>query len=69
MSLARRLVQHPCEGECTEHFGTARQVHVWHGAYDWGLFTYCDNAIELDRSRGFTVEEPASSLGAMGVEE
>lgn len=46
-----------CEGSCEQHIGAVTRVHVWDGAYDWGLFTYCEAAKEEDRNRGLTVDE------------
>jgi len=46
-----------CEGSCAKHAGVVRKVHVWHGYKDWGEFWYCEAAIEIDRARGFTIEE------------
>lgn len=45
-----------CEGSCEEHIGEIRQVRViGKGGYDWGLFFYCEEAIEEDKRRGNTV--------------
>jgi len=46
-----------CQGNCKEHRGTIKRVEVRdirHGK-DWGLFSYCDKAIEEDVRRGLDV--------------
>jgi hypothetical protein len=46
-----------CQGKCTVHRGTIKRVEVRdirHGK-DWGLFSYCDEAIEEDIRRGLDV--------------
>ena len=40
------------EGTCS---GEVKAVSVKFGAKDWGMFFYCDTAIETDREHGFTV--------------
>jgi hypothetical protein len=54
-----------CVGACETcsdgHLGVVRHVRVsggasWPTGYDWGLFMYCEQAIDTDRSRGFVVE-------------
>lgn len=45
-----------CDGSCTTHAENVRTVHVWYGSHDWGLFNYCDHAIQEDESRGMTIE-------------
>jgi len=44
-----------CEGACKHHVGPIQRVHVVGHGHDWGEFWYCQNAIEEDRRRGFTV--------------
>ena len=48
-----------CEGGCEEHIGRRRVVRVIDSScqLDWGLYSYCEYAIKLDRSRGFEVQE------------
>jgi hypothetical protein len=48
-----------CEGNCEEHKGDIRLVHVYEESIDrdWGNFSYCDNAIAKDREQGFQVTE------------
>jgi hypothetical protein len=46
-----------CQGNCTVHRGTIKRVEVRdirHGK-DWGLFSYCDEAIEENLRRGLDV--------------
>ena len=48
-----------CQGCCLHEntcSGDVRAVSVQYGAKDWGIFYYCDTAIETDRLRGFTVK-------------
>jgi hypothetical protein len=46
-----------CQGKCKEHRGTIRRVEVRdiRSGKDWGLFSYCDEAIEEDIRRGLDV--------------
>lgn len=50
-----------CEGMCCfNHNDNAdREVRtvrvVSNGGRDWGEFTYCDEAVEIDQDNGFTV--------------
>jgi hypothetical protein len=46
-----------CEGNCTVHRGTIKrvEVHDIRNGRDWGLFDYCDEAIEDDIRSGFSV--------------
>jgi len=48
-----------CNGSCDEHIGMLKHVYVTHkiSNTDWGVFTYCENAIAEDISRGLQVEE------------
>lgn len=45
--------------DCEEHQGEPQRVQVYGNGWDketaW-IFNYCQAAIDLDRSRGFTVE-------------
>ena len=44
-----------CEGACKEHQGEVRRVEVkcqGHPEGTWGVFRYCDEAIEEDKRRG-----------------
>lgn len=49
-----------CEGACElyngGHEGECELVEVWDGAKSWGKYSYCQNAIKEDQTRGFTVE-------------
>ena len=46
-----------CDGDCSEHEGEVRKVHVKHlnPFHDWGEFNYCEKAIEKDSADGFEV--------------
>jgi hypothetical protein len=47
-----------CEGSCEEHKGDVKKVKVYEDDYSgrtW-FFDYCQEAIEEDKRRGFTVE-------------
>ena len=46
-----------CQGSCREHRGTVKRVEVRdiRNRKDWGLFSYCDEAIEEDIRRGLDV--------------
>ena len=44
-----------CEGSCEIHGRDLIEVRVWDGHHDWGLFTYCPEAILCDRQNGLTV--------------
>ena len=49
-----------CEGSCKEHKGKLRLVKVALYKpidFNWGIFTYCENAIKEDKQRGFTVTD------------
>lgn len=46
-----------CEGDCTEHRGRVREVIVTGHGWDPLDFFYCDEAVSVDRERGFTVRE------------
>lgn len=44
-----------CEGSCEKHRGEVKQVEVkcqWHPDGTWGMFKYCEEAIEEDKRRG-----------------
>ena len=45
-----------CDGSCEEHTGDVTIVHVRSDNHDWGIFHYCETAIEEDRWRGLWVE-------------
>lgn len=46
-----------CEGSCEEHSGNIRSVHVTgQNGHDWGVFMYCEEAINEDQRRGLSVE-------------
>lgn len=46
-----------CDGSCEEHRGPVQQVHVVNPTTgtDWGIFNYCQTAIEEDTKRGLIV--------------
>ncbi len=46
-----------CQGKCKEHRGTIKRVEVRdiRNSKDWGLFSYCDEAIECDIRSGLDV--------------
>ena len=46
-----------CQGICKEHRGSIKRVEVRdiRNRKDWGLFSYCDEAIEEDIKRGLDV--------------
>lgn len=46
-----------CRGGCLQHRGLVRRVKVT-GAdkHDWGTFWYCETAIQVDESHGFTIQ-------------
>ena len=46
-----------CQGNCKVHRGQILRVEVRDisTGKDWGLFHYCESAIEEDRKRGLTV--------------
>ena len=46
-----------CQGKCKEHRGTIKRVEVRdiRNGKDWGLFSYCDEAIDEDIRRGLDV--------------
>lgn len=48
-----------CEGNCEEHHGETKAVHVWHkdSRIDWGHFSYCAAARKADISLGMEVED------------
>lgn len=50
-----------CEADCQPHRGEVKHVHVTHESRDWGLFWYCDAAVEEDLERGFTVTTEEAS--------
>lgn len=54
--MSREVKIYECEGSCIHHVGKVKRVWV----EKWGLFNYCDTAIEEDRNRGLIVdvEEP-----------
>lgn len=49
-----------CEGGCivsaAGHAGKMACVRVKDAGFDWGFFSYCESAIEIDRRRGLTVK-------------
>jgi hypothetical protein len=47
-----------CDGHCEEHRGDIRRVHVTDpkDGHDWGLFFYCDEAVEADTRNNLKVE-------------
>lgn len=49
----------PATGDSVECIGNVRRVHVTHGSKDWGVFDYCEVAIETDTLNGMTVKEVA----------
>lgn len=55
--VAALAKQGKCQGDCMSHVGDVRVCHTANADKDWGLFSYCDEAIETDRQRGFTVTE------------
>jgi len=44
-----------CQGDCAECTDQLALVHVTHPTHDWGWFSYCENAIAEDKSRGLIV--------------
>ena len=46
-----------CQGKCTEHRGSIKRVHVRdvRTGMDWGLYWYCDTAIDNDILNGLDV--------------
>lgn len=50
-------MSHRCEGMCDACRGEVIAVTVYHPdtLRDWGLYFYCQNAIEEDRKRGLDV--------------
>ena len=44
-----------CEGSCEKHRGAIQCVRVtdMKDGYDWGYFSYCEEARDIDRIRGF----------------
>lgn len=52
-----------CDGSCEEHVGMLRHVYVRHlpSNTDWGVFTYCENAVAEDIRRGLHVTEIAAT--------
>lgn len=59
MNLANSLARTHCEGGCASHSGGIRAVRVIdpNGAekYDWGYFSYCEEAMAEDKRRGMTI--------------
>lgn len=58
---AKHLVKmNECEGGCVDrggHVGDCELVHVFgEDGRDWGKFSYCETARQLDENRGMTVE-------------
>ena len=49
--------QYECDGSCKVHRGQVVRVEVRdiRNGKDWGLFHYCEEAIEEDRRRGLDV--------------
>lgn len=52
---------HKCEGMCCpEHRGNVQLVHVYDVStfpnVDYGMFWYCDEAVDTDRARGLVVD-------------
>lgn len=47
-----------CEGQCEQHIGRVVRVEVFDNVTmkSWGDFDYCQQAIEDDRAKGFTVK-------------
>lgn len=62
-----------CQGNCKEHRGTIKRVEVRdiRNRKDWGLFSYCDEAIEEDIRRGLDVSiidhVPSFQLPNIGI--
>ena len=44
-----------CEGSCEQHSGEVRRIDVWQGAFHWGWFDYCDQAIADNSEMGFSM--------------
>lgn len=46
-----------CQGKCDKHRGSIKRVEVRdiRNGKDYGLFWYCDEAIEIDIRSGLTV--------------
>lgn len=47
-----------CEGSCEKHIGdvSCYEVSDPEAGYNWGVFTYCDAAVDEDKKRGLIVE-------------
>lgn len=49
-----RVKRQDCEGGCEEHRGTVRLYRItWNDGKWTDHFAYCDEAVEVDRSREF----------------
>lgn len=50
-----------CDGNCEDHRGMVRRVHVAaKDGYDWGFFYYCDEAVDTDTRNGMKVDDSPS---------
>jgi hypothetical protein len=51
------VMKKSCEGNCIIHVGKVKRVRVEDHATgnDWGVFYYCQKAIDTDRGYGLTV--------------
>lgn len=56
-SMKDKQAKIECQGRCKEHRGMIQRVEVRdiRNSKNWGLFSYCDEAIEEDRRRGLDV--------------
>jgi hypothetical protein len=54
-----------CEGSCEQHHGEVVSVRVIDKdtGQDWGLFNYCEEAIQEDLRRGFEVKRIKKKRG------
>lgn len=50
-----------CDGACYNDNGHDGKCEIYEvkdfWGKSWGLFSYCNNAVKVDRKKGFTVEE------------
>lgn len=53
-STRKRAINNHCEGECDEHEGAVKVFRVYDtkDGFDWGWFSYCENAVAEDKYRG-----------------
>lgn len=46
-----------CEGACDSHYGVIKTLRVFDKLrpYDWGWFSYCEQAVKEDTHKGFVL--------------